>query len=106
MLWILHNGNVWRGKEEVCRFYGMGDGKGPFAKGPLSIDKMEARSLAPQVAAATATMKRGPEGSELLTRESFVMAKRGGAWKIVHFHSTELHPEIAKHDRPDFGVTR
>jgi uncharacterized protein (TIGR02246 family) len=101
VLWILSNGNVWRGKGEVYLLYGMVDGKGP-----LSIEKMEVRSLAPQVAVATAKMKYGQKGSEFHTRDSFVMAKRGGAWKIVHFHSTVIHPDVAAHDRLDFGVTR
>ena len=62
---------------------------------------------------ATAKMKFGQglslfgqEGPEFHTRDSFVMAKRGGAWKIVHFHSTTIHPLVAKGVRPDFGVTR
>jgi len=100
-LWILRNGNAWRGKGEVYRFYGMVVGKDP-----LSIEKMEVRSLAPQVAVATVKMKFGQEGSVFHERESFVMAKRGGAWKIAHFHSTVIHPSVAEHDRPDFGMTR
>ena len=101
VLWILRNGNVWRGKGEVYRFYGMVVGKDP-----LRIEKMEVRSLSPQVAVATAKMKYGQEGSEFHTRDSFVMARRGGAWRIVHFHSTVIDPTVAEHDRPDFGVTR
>ena len=104
VLWILGNGNVWRGKEEVYRFYGIYSGKGP--SNPLRIEKMEVRCLAPQVAVATAKIWHGPEISELHRLDSFVMAKSGGAWKIVHFHSTVINPDVAKHDRPDFGVTR
>jgi uncharacterized protein (TIGR02246 family) len=99
-LWIIRNGNVWRGKREVYRFYDMNHSAPPY---PLSTEKMEVRSLAPQVAVATATMKLWPE---FYTRDSFVMAKRGGAWKIVHYQSTEMLPGMAKRDRPDFGVTK
>ncbi len=98
-LWILRNGNVWRGKAEVYKFYGR------VLRNPndmLSTETMEVRSLAPQVAVATVKMK----DPDFHTRDSFVMAKRGGAWKIVHFHSTTIHPDVAKNDRPDFGVTR
>ena len=99
-LWIIRNGNVWRGKGEVYRFYDMNHGN---TGSPLSTEKMEVRSLAPQVAVATATMNWWPE---FYTRDSFVMAKRGGAWKIVHYQSTEMLPGMAKRDRPDFGVTK
>ena len=102
-LWIIRNGNVWRGKGEVYRFYDMNHGN---TGSPLSTEKMEVRSLAPQVAVATATMKFGQEDPWLHTRDSFVMAKRGGAWKIVHYQSTEMLPGMAKRDRPDFGVTK
>ena len=100
-LWILRNGNVWRGKGEVYRFY---DTFQRTPGSPSSADKMEVRSLAPQVAVATVKMNQG--GAEFYTRDSFVMAKRGGAWKVVHLHSTTIHPDVAKKDRPDFGVTR
>ena len=102
-LWILRNGNVWRGKAEVYKFYGR------VLRSPndvLSTEKMEVRSLAPQVAVATVTMKDGQEGSGFHTRDSFVMAKRGGAWKIVHYQSTTMLPGMAERDRPDFGVTK
>ncbi len=99
-LWIIRNGNVWRGKGEVYRFYDMNHGN---TGSPLSTEKMEVRSLAPQVAVATATMNWWPE---FYTRDSFVMAKGGGAWKIVHYQSTEMLPGMAKRDRPDFGVTK
>jgi len=112
VLWINFIGNIWRGKAEVYKFHDMLHRTRTPVR-PLSTEKMEVRSLAPQVAVATAKMKFGQglslfgqEGPEFHTRDSFVMAKRGGAWKIVHFHSTILHPNVAKGDRPDFGVTR
>ena len=104
-LWIIRNGNVWRGKGEVYRFFDMFDRTpgSPSSTETMETETMEVRSLAPQVAVATAKTRWGPE---LHTRDSFVMAKRAGSWKIVHFHSTTIHPDVAKHDRPDFGVTR
>jgi uncharacterized protein (TIGR02246 family) len=102
-LWILRNGNVWRGKGEVYKFNDMVQ-RTPGS--PWSIEKMEVRSLASQVAVATVKMKFSNQGDVFHTRDSFVMAKRAGAWKIVHYHSTTIHPDVAKSDRPDFGVTK
>ena len=102
-LWILRNGNVWRGKGEVYRFHDLVQ-RTPGS--PWSIEKMEVRSLAPQVAVATVTMKFSHVGQEFHNRDSFIMAKRGGAWKIVHYQSTTMLPDMAKRDRPDFGVTK
>ena len=105
-LWIIRNGNVWRGKGEVYSQWDITHRKTkpPLPLGEeLSTEKMEVRSIAPQVAVATATMNWWPE---FYTRDSFVMAKRGGAWKIVHYQSTEMLPGMAERDRPDFGVTK
>jgi uncharacterized protein (TIGR02246 family) len=99
-LWILRNGNVWRGNAEVKKFYAM------VRRSPsdvLEIEKLEVRSMTPQVALATARMKYNLDGTEFYTRESFVFDKGNGSWKIAHFHSTMIEPAIVKNDRPDFG---
>ena len=93
-LWIIRDGNVWRGKGAVYKYFDTSRRTGnPYRTpgSPLSTEKMEVRCLAPHVAVATAKTKWGPE---LHTRDSFVMAKRGGAWKIVHFQSTTMHPSM------------
>lgn len=98
LLWILRNGNVWRGKKQVCESYASIH-RGMSAKHPLyplSIEKMEVRFLAPQLAVATARMRFGQESEESHTRDTFVMANRGGAWTIVHFHSTPINTTTIK----------
>jgi uncharacterized protein (TIGR02246 family) len=108
VLWIVSNGNVWRGKEEVSRAYEQiaRHLAANASMHPWSLELMEVRFLAPQLAVATARMRSGQVGQEFHLRNSFVMAKRGGSWKIVHFHSTTILPIIVKNDRPDFGLPR
>lgn len=99
-LWILRNGNVWRGKAEVKKFYAM------VRRSPtdvLEIEKLEVRSMSAQVALATARMKYNLDGTEFYTRDSFVFDKGNGSWTIAHFHSTMIEPAVVKNDRPDFG---
>jgi uncharacterized protein (TIGR02246 family) len=99
-LWILRNGNVWRGKAEVQKFYAM---VRRIPTDVLEIEKLEVRSMSAQVALATARMKYNLDGTEFYTRDSFVFDKGNGSWKIAHFHSTMIEPAIVKSDRPDFG---
>jgi uncharacterized protein (TIGR02246 family) len=99
-LWILRNGNVWRGKAEVKKFYSM------VHRSPtdvLEIEKLEVRSMTPLVALATARMKYNLDGTEFHTRDSFVFDRGNGSWQIAHFHSTVIEPAIVENDRPDFG---
>ncbi|MFN7730489.1 MAG: YybH family protein [Pirellula sp.] len=100
-LWILRNGNVWRGKAEVKKFYAM---VRRIPTDNLAIEKLEVRSMSAQVALATARMKYNLDGTEFHTRDSFVFGKQSGSWKIAHFQSTVIEPAIVKNDRPDFGA--
>jgi uncharacterized protein (TIGR02246 family) len=108
VLWIVSNGNVWRGKEQVCQAYEQINQHlaANASMHPWSLELMEVRFLAPQLAVATARMRSGQDGQAFHSRNSFVMAGSGGAWKIVHFHSTTILPIIVKNDRPDFGLPR
>lgn len=99
-LWILRNGNVWRGKAEVRKFYAM---VRRIPTDALEIEKLEVRSISAQVALATARMKYNLDGTEFYTRDSFVFDNGSGSWKIAHFHSTIIEPAIVKNDRSDFG---
>ncbi len=99
-LWILRNGNVWRGKAEVKKFYAM---VRRIPTDSLAIEKLEVRSMSAQVALATARMKYNLDGTEFHTRDSFVFDKQSGSWKIAHFHSTVIEPTIVENGRPDFG---
>ena len=83
-------GNIWRGKQRVCEAHDYGN-RTFDAKTPWRIENIEVRSLAPQAAVAVAVMNTD-------WRSSFIMAKRGGAWKIAHFHHSTLLPDILKHD--------
>jgi len=102
--WINVAGNIWRGKPTVYKGHDAIH-RTIYAKTPMSIDNIEVRSIAPQVAVAVVKMKFGagliPSGKEipeLHTRGSFVMAKREGIWKIVHFQNTTIDPDAEKND--------
>jgi CRISPR/Cas system-associated endoribonuclease Cas2 len=71
--------------------------------GTLNIINIEVRSMAPQVAVGTAVLastkgvgetdqEYPPSGQ----RGSFVMANRGGSWKIAQFHLSTLAPGLFK----------
>jgi uncharacterized protein (TIGR02246 family) len=108
VLWIVGNGNVWRGKEEVSRAYEqvLRHLAANASMHPWTLELMEVRFLAPQIAVATARIRSGQVGQDFHVRNSFVMAMRGETWKIVHFHSTTILPMVVKNDRPDFGLPR
>ena len=97
--WINVAGNIWRGKPTVSKGHGVIH-RTIFAKTPMRIDNVEVRAIAPNVAVAVAQMWFGRglippsiEIPEVRTRGSFVMAKRDGVWKIVHFQNTTIDPE-------------
>ena len=75
-----------------------------FAKTSLTVEKVEVRSIAPDVAVAVATLKGGPASMPGVTipehrvRGSFVAVKRDGVWKIVHFQNTTINEEHEKID--------
>ena len=94
--WIRHSGNVWRGKETIYKYHAF-DATTPS----MSIENIEVRSVVTQVAVVVATIKYGevvlPSGQAnpgWHNRASFVMAKRGEAWKIVHLHKSNLNPIV------------
>ena len=63
------------------------------------MEDVTIRAIAPDVAIAVATFHFGgvdPAGKteDTRTRASVVVIKRGGSWKIVHFHNTVINPEI------------
>jgi uncharacterized protein (TIGR02246 family) len=98
--WVRTSGNVWRDKRSIHTNYEF-DATTPS----LSTENIEVRSLAPHVAVAVAIMKYGkvvlPSGQdtpEVHNRVSFVMAKRGEAWKIVHLQESTLLPIVEEND--------
>ena len=101
--WINVSGNHWRGKgmvykghEEIHRIL--------FAKSTMTVEKVEVRSIGPDVAVAVATLKGSPAMflgetiPETWTRGSFVAVKRDGVWKFVHFQNTIINEEHEKAD--------
>ena len=101
-LWILRNGNVWRGNAEIKKFYAM---VRRIPTDALEMEKLEVRSMSAQLALATARMKYTLDSTEFYTRESFLLDKGSGSWKIAHYHSTLIEPAIVKNDRSDFGAS-
>jgi uncharacterized protein (TIGR02246 family) len=100
--WINVAGNIWRGKPTVFKGHGVIH-RTIYAKTPMRIEEVEVRPIAPNVAVVVAQMWFGRglippsvEVPEVRTRGSFIMAKRDGAWKIVHFQNTTIDP-----DKPD-----
>jgi uncharacterized protein (TIGR02246 family) len=97
--WINVAGIIWRGKPTVYKGHDTIH-RTIYAKTPMRIDSVEVRPIAPNVAVVVAQMWFGhgliPSGIEIpevRTRGSFVMAKRDGVWKIVHFQNTTIDPE-------------
>jgi len=100
--WINIAGNIWRGNPTVFKGHGVIH-RTIYAKTPMRIEEVEVRSLGPDVAVAMAQMWFGRglippsmELPEVRTRGSFIMVKRNGGWKIVHFQNTTIDP-----DKPD-----
>ena len=102
--WILSNGNVWRGKLPVYKGYDarhfiLNPKTGKPSMGTLNIEDIKVRSVAPQVAVGVAVLaftkgvgETDQEYPAWGQRGSFVMANRGGAWKIAHFQQVKLDP--------------
>ena len=109
--WINVAGDLWRGKATVYKGHDMIH-RTIYAKTPMSVESVEVRSLAPDVAVAVARMKferalvpSGHEVPELRTRGSLIMAKRGEGWKIVHFYNTTIDPDAEKNDPATWDET-
>lgn len=99
-IWIRHSGNTWRGKSRIFVNHEF-DASTPS----LSIERVEVRCVAPQVAVAVATMKYGevslPSGQTNAgwhNRATFVLVKSGEAWKIVHLHKSNLNPMVEQNE--------
>ncbi len=101
--WINVSGNHWRGKATVYKGHDAIH-RILVAKSPMAVEKVEVRSIAPDVAVAVATMKFAPAMipgetfPETRTRGSFVGVKRDGVWKIIHFQNTTINEEHEKID--------
>ena len=100
VVWIIPNGNAWRGKQEVYDAHDylhriLNPKTGKPSMGTLNIENIEVRSMTPQVAVVVAMLvftngvgETEQEYPAWGTRGSFVMANRGGAWKIAHYHES------------------
>ena len=78
----------------------------------MSMESSLIRAITPDVAIAVATMKFGPVTlpsgqviSELKTRGSFILVKRGPSWKIAHFQNTPVDPKAEQNDPIAWDVT-
>ena len=96
--WITVSASHWRGKATVYKGHDQVH-RVLFAKTSLTVETVEVRSIAPDVAVAVATLKGGPAKMpgltipETRTRGSFVAVKRDGVWKFVHFQNTIINEE-------------
>jgi uncharacterized protein (TIGR02246 family) len=102
--WINVAGHHWRGKATVYKGHDAIH-KGLMANTNMSVETALIRPIAPTVAVAVATMHFGPSLDPrwpLLpaskTRGSFIMVKRDGVWKIVHFQNTVIDPRTENMD--------
>ena len=102
--WINVTANHWRGNAAVLKGHANLH-RTIFAKTNMGVDKILVRSIAPGVALAVAAMKFGPTTTptgevipEQRTRGTFTMVKQGAAWKIAHFHNTNIDAIAEKHD--------
>ena len=102
--WINVTANHWRGNPAVIKGH-ENIHRTVFAKTNMTIETMQVRAIAPNVAIAVATMKFSPvtipSGEvipELRTRGSFTLVKREDAWKFAHFQNTTIDAEAEKND--------
>jgi uncharacterized protein (TIGR02246 family) len=102
--WVNVTGNHWRGNPDVYKGHDTIH-RTIFANTSMSIEGVVVRAIASDVAVAVATMKFGPviipsgqELPELKTRGSFVLVRRGGIWKVAHFHNTSVDAEAEQND--------
>ena len=109
--WINITGNHWRGKAAVYKGHDSLH-RTIFAKTKMSVDSAVVRVIAPDVAVAVATMTFGPvitptgqEIAEIKTRGSFTLVKRGGTWRIAHFHNTTVDAEAERNDPVTWDTT-
>ena len=109
--WIIPNGNAWRGKQAVYEAHDylhrlLNPKTGKPSTGRLNIENIEVRSMTPQVAVVVAMLvftngvgETEQEYPAWGTRGSFVMANRGGIWKLAHYHESILAPGLFKGER-------
>jgi uncharacterized protein (TIGR02246 family) len=102
--WINVVGMHWRGKAAIVKAHTIYL-KTLFSKGGMSTAELSVRAVAPDVAIAVVTEKDNggvlPDGSSAppgLGRLTYVLAKRGGKWKIVHGHNTGINLEAQRFD--------
>ena len=102
--WINIVGMHWRGKAAVIKGHEVYH-RTIFQKTQLTITNSAIRAITPDVAVAVVTLKVGPFtppdgkprfGTE--DRESFILVKRGGAWRITHGHNTVIDPNAQPFD--------
>jgi len=96
--WINVVGNHWRGLANVRKGH---TNYHHFlaAKSTSVVEDVTTRAIAPDVAIAVTTFHFegvDPTGKaeDTRTRASAVIIKRGGSWKIVHFHNTVINPAM------------
>lgn len=107
--WINVVGHYWRGKATVHLGHAAVH-KGMAAGANMSVESVNIRSIAPDVAVAVATMHfdgPGPGyewlGGATKTRGSFTAVKHDGVWKIAHFQNTVIDPKAENDDAPKWG---
>lgn len=71
----------------------------------VTTTNIEVQFEPPQTALGMATLMFGDgsngsdqDGPGWHTRASFVMVRRGGAWRIAQFHQTMLDPRVERED--------
>ncbi len=102
--WVNVTANHWKGNPSVLKGHSTIH-RTVFAKTDMSVEKTSVRAIAPNAVIAVAAMKFGPvtipSGQvlpELRTRGSFIMVRRGAAWKITHFQNTTIDADAEKND--------
>jgi uncharacterized protein (TIGR02246 family) len=102
--WINVVGMHWSGKANVVKAHQIYL-KTLFSKGGMTTSELSVRAITPDVAIAIVTEndKGGvlPDGSQAPPgsgRLTYVLAKRGGKWKIVHGHNTGINIDAQRFD--------
>ncbi len=102
--WVNIVGMWWRGRTDIVKAH-RAFHETMFRDTPLHFTGVSVRTVAPGVMVAITDMAMGdfttPSGHAMIgTRDrcTFVLARRGGEWKIVSGHNTVVDPQAARHD--------
>lgn len=102
--WVNVVGMHWRGKADIVKAH-VAYHETIFKKHHIKTDKVEVRSIGDGFAIAVVTTTNDafttPSGQivpKQQNRQTYVLARRSGSWKIVHGHNVRIDADAIQHD--------